>query len=338
MEDIENLKPHAERLAEIYALSGRDDLVRYAERILGCSTHLTYRHAPERDKRCLMALNVDEINWCRVRLCPPCAFAKSGKLRAKLFKVIPRVCQALPNHQFVFLTLTCRNDLVSNSRSTISLLNEGWRRLSRRNNFPGVGALRTIEVTMPYDVYYQGRFIDRMGEKAFKVWCHQNNPDWHQLEKRATDECNWHLHCLLIVPPRYFSGHRYWNHEDWVNNWQESARLPYRPVVEVHKVTPRSKQQTLDEAILEISKYTTKPEDLIQSPEWTISLTDQIRGIKSYSVSGILRQFIRQSELDRLEETGNLGDEQRQQGEIVRYIWNYQSKTYDLVQMGPFYF
>jgi hypothetical protein len=143
---------------------------------------------------------------------------------------------------------------------------------------------------------------------------------------------------LLIVPQCYFSGHRYWNHDAWVDNWQQSARLSYQPVVEVHKVTPRSKGQTLDEAILEISKYTTKPDDLIQSPEWTIELTDQIKGIKSYSVSGLFRQFIRQNELDRLESTGNLGDEQKQDGAIVRFTWNYQTKSYNLVQLGSFYY
>lgn len=338
MEEIENLKPQAERLAEIYALSGREDLVRYAERILGCSTRLTYRHAPERDKPCIMALNVDEINWCRVRLCPSCTLAKSGKLRSKLFKVVPRIREAFPTHQFIFLTLTCRNDLVTNSRQTIDILNDGWRRLSRLKNFPAVGALRSIEVTMPYDIYYQEHFIDRMGDKSFKVWCRQNNPNWNQLEKRPTLDCNWHLHCLLIVPQCYFGGRRYWNHDAWVDNWQQSARLSYRPVVEVHKVTPRSKGQTLDEAILEISKYTTKPDDLIQSPEWTIELTDQIKGIKSYSVSGVFRQFLRQNELDHLETTGDLGDEQNQEGTIVRYLWNYQTKSYDLVQLGSFYY
>lgn len=338
MEDIENLKPHAERLAQIYALSGRDDLSRYSERILGCSTDLRFRRAPERDRPCTMALNVDQINWCRVRLCPPCAAAKSGKLRAKLFKVVPRIRETLPTHQFVFLTLTCRNDLVTNSRQTINTLNDGWRRLSNRKHFPAVGALRTIEVTMPYDVFYQGRFVDRMGEKSFKAWCRQNNPNWSQLEKRPTLECNWHLHCLLIVPQCYFGGRRYWNHDTWVDNWQQSAILSYRPVVEVHKVTPRSKGQTLDEAILELSKYTTKPDDLIQSPEWTIELTDQIKGIKSYSVSGIFRQFIRQNELDRLEATGDLGDEQSQEGTIVRYLWDYRESTYDLVQIGEHHF
>ena len=102
MEDIAALKPAAFELARIYALSGREDLFRYAERILGCSTDLRYRRAPERDRDCSLALNVDQINWCRVRLCPPCAAAKSGKLRAKLFKVVPRIREAFPTHQFVF--------------------------------------------------------------------------------------------------------------------------------------------------------------------------------------------------------------------------------------------
>lgn len=333
MENIENLKPHAERLAEIYALSGRDDLRRYAERILGCSTDLRFRRAYDRDiPGHSIGLRVDQVNWCRVRLCPPCGLAKSGKLRAKLFKVIPRVVDAYPTHQFALLTLTCRNDLVTNSRQTIKILNDGWRRLSNRKNFPAEGCLRSIEVTMPYDVYYQGRFVDRMGEKSLKLWCSQNSPNWNQLEKHPTLECNWHLHCLLLIPKRYFNGVNYWNHDTWVNNWQQSARLSYRPVVDIHKVSPRSKSQTLTEAILEVSKYTTKPDDLIQSPEWTIELTDQIKGIKSYTVSGILRQFIRQNELDRLEATGEFGDEEKQDGsQTWRFLWNYQTKTYDMM-------
>lgn len=334
MDDIAALKPAAFRLAEIYALSGREDLLRYSERILGCSTDLRYRRQPERDCGCSLALSTDQINWCRVRLCPPCGLAKSSKLRARLFKTIPRVISTYPTHQFLFLTLTCRNDLVSNSRETISLLNKGWHRLSCRKKFPAVGVLRSLEVTMPRDIYYQGRFIDRMGEKSFKVWCRQNNPDWRQLERLTTDECNWHLHCLLIVPPSYQKNGNYWNHETWVNNWQQSAKLSYRPIVEIHRVTPRSKTQTIEGAILEVSKYTTKPDDLIQSPNWTIELTDQIKGVKSFTVSGILRQFIRQSELDRLEATGDFGDETKQEGQLLRFLWNDSKSHYDLAQIG----
>jgi plasmid rolling circle replication initiator protein Rep len=333
VDELCSLKEQSFKLAEIYSLSERFDLVRYAERVLNCSTYLYMRRQPELERGDALLFFVDSVNWCRVRLCPPCIWAKSGKLRSKLFKVVPKIIEAYPLHKFLFLTLTCRNDLVENSRETISLLNRGWHRLSNRKTFPAIGCLRSLEVTMPFDIYYQGEFVERMGEKSFRSWCQKNNPDWEYLEKRPTNECNWHLHCLLIVPPSYFSGDNYWSHETWVNNWRQSAKLSYSPVVHIHKVNSR-RGESFQNAILEVSKYTIKPSDLILSPEWTIALTDQIKGVKSFTVSGVFRQFIKQNELDRLEATGNFGDEIKQEGELTYFRWDDAEEYYQMFWRG----
>ena len=331
MDDLDLLKQKSFDLASIYAQSNRDDLIKYAERILMCCPDLHLKIIPERNTSTTVAFSIDYIRWCRVRLCPCCCWAKSGKVRAKLFKVTPHIINSYPDHKFLLVTLTCKNCHQNNSRKTINLLNNGWYRLSNRHTFPAIGYFRSLEVTMPYDIYYQNKFIKRMGNKVYKQWLkdHKNQLDFNQINKQPTDECNWHLHCLLIVPPSYFSAQNYWHHETWIKNWQKSAKLYYQPIVEVHQIKPRDKHQSLKNAILEVSKYTSKPEDLICNPEWTIALTDQIKGIKSFTIGGIFRNFIKQSDLDRLENTGRFGDESKQNGKSIYFTWNDEEKIFD---------
>lgn len=339
VDGLDELKLKSFDLVGIYAQSGREDLVRYAERILMCCPELHLRTVSERNTGNTVAFSVDHVRWCRVRLCPCCCWAKSGKLRARLFKVVPRIVD-LYGYKFLLVTLTCKNCHQDNSRETIDLLNNGWRTFTNRRTFPAIGYFKSLEVTMPYDIYYRGKFIKRMGEKVYQQWLYDNKNqlDFNQIDKRPTDECNWHLHCLLVVPPSYF-GRNYWNHETWVENWQESAKLSYRPVVEVHQVKSRmDKHQSLEDAILEVSKYTSKPQDLVSSSDWTIALTDQIKGVKSFSVGGVFREFIRQADLDRLEDTGRFGDESKQEGKLVCFTWNDDESIYDITRIGDKYY
>lgn len=137
------------------------------------------------------------------------------------------------------------------------------------------------------------------------------------------------------MPPGYFAGNCYMSHEKWTQLWQSSARLNYQPIVHIKAVRPKKDfHSSLNEAILEVIKYTTKPKDVAASASWLYELTQQMHNVRAISVGGIVSQFVSQAMLDRIESSISTGDEVKQQGGPVVYRWSNHLQFYDLVRMG----
>lgn len=165
-----------------------------------------------------------DANFCRQRLCPSCAFRRSHKAYSNISRVLDFVEQN-SNNQFLFLTLTIRNVSGLNLSSALDAMAIGFKRFldakGKSGRFSGV--IRTTEVTVSDD----GSF----------------HP---------------HYHCILAVPPSYFSraAGLYWTTSDFSRAWRECLGIEYDPVVDVRAVFTR------EGSIKEVAKYAVKPSSL----------------------------------------------------------------------------
>jgi hypothetical protein len=113
------------------------------------------------------------------------------------------------------------------------------------------------------------------------------------------------------------------------------VRLDYKPIVNVKAVeSARENGSETSRSVLEVVKYTTKPEDMAASPEWLYGLTEQMHSVRAVSVGGVVADYVSQAVLDRIDKTMTSGDEEKRLGAPVVYEWNPFEKTYELKQLG----
>ena len=170
----------AQRVEHSYQNSGLD---RYAERIRECSRQLVF--ALEAQDAGELKLRLQSAKFCRVRHCPVCQWRRSMAWRARFFRAVPKVLEAHPGVNWIFLTLTVRNCAIEELRATVDGMNKAFHRLVKRKQFPAMGYVRSLEVT------------------------------------RSSDgSAHPHFHALLVVPPSYFKGSSYVSQAKWTELWQ----------------------------------------------------------------------------------------------------------------------
>ena len=175
-------------------------------------------------------------------------------------------------------------------------MNEAWKKLIKRTNFPAIGWLKSVEVTRGQD-----------------------------------ESAHPHFHILLMVNPGYFTKY-YISHAKWVEMWRECLKVDYDPIVNVKTVKNRRKKITVESiknvdidvnttvdgdksskyddiisGVLEVLKYSVKPSDLVGdkdksgSPEnWLIELTRQLHKTRSISLGGIIKEYLSEDEPEDL--------------------------------------
>lgn len=274
-ERFDDFRSKADRFAEHYRGTVYDS---YTPRIKGCSTLLEFVPAlnPETGEQ---KYKLKSARFCRVPRCPVCQWRKSLMWRAKAFKVIPKVFEAYPSSRFLFLTLTVANCPLPELRSTLAHMNKSWERLSKRQQFPAIGWIKTVEVTRSKD-----------------------------------DLAHPHFHCLLMVKPSYFTGKYYLSKDNWIELWQKSLRVNYPPSIKIQSVKSLTgTNQGMREAVIETMKYSVKPSDVlhnrlptnrISDQDWLVELTTQLYQTRSISTGGVLKDYLQQleSENDDLED------------------------------------
>jgi len=343
------------QVAGYYAVSGNSKYVKYAERILNCSPRLEYV-MPRPEVREPVGwhtsldgdvvpvypeffpsptrLELQDVYRCHVRLCPNCQKARTDKIRSKLFESFPQMVKDYPNHQFLLLTLTTKNCPIRDLNATIASQYAAWNRMTQRKTWPAVGYLKSLEVTMPWDCHYDGVYLGRMGKRSLDKWI-ASKQDFRSglLKTEPTDEAHPHIHGLLMVPGSYFIDKRkYLSQEQWTELWWETARLDYKPMVDVRKVKNISSDTSV--GVLEVAKYTTKPEDLAASPEWLYALTEQMHKVRAVSSGGLIADYISQTVLDRIATSIESGDEERRVGQPVVFVWSDYKQMYSCRQIG----
>ena len=271
---------------------GEADFDKYAQRIDSCSKFLDFRLVPNADLGQL-ELRLSATHFCRTPRCPMCQWRRSLKWKGRALKCLPLVVNDYPNYRWLFLTLTQKNCPVTELRETVTEMNKSFVRLTKLKQWSAVGWIKSLEVT--------------------RGWDNSAHP---------------HFHCLLMVPLSYFS-RDYIDHEGWINLWRRAARLDYEPVVYIRAV---NKEQDPIILIPEILKYSLKESDLYKSKEFLLEVTRQLYKMRSVSVGGLLRGYMKKIE----EEPEDLihGDEIKTESEVdeghLYFEWKYQEKKYRL--------
>ena len=209
-----------------------------AQRVCNCGSSLKFHACPAgHEKRLTWA------NFCRVRLCPMCAWRRSLMLAHQLKQVAHEASKRKPL-RWLCLTLTVRNCDSEDLEDTISHMMKSWDKFSRRKAFKNVvvGYFRAFEITRNIfdDTYHP------------------------------------HFHVLLAVEPNYFRDtEKYMKTEQWAELWQQSLKVDYTPITDIRIVknkrnAEKEKKILADKgielassAIAELSKYSTKSEDYL---------------------------------------------------------------------------
>ena len=241
-------KANSDKVANLYRSS--DEHKQYGNRIDLCSQFLDFKLTPGKGE---FKLKLDAARFCRVRYCPVCQWRRSLKWKAKAHKILPSIVEEYPTYRWLFLTLTSQNCKIEELRATLQQLNRAWQRMSQRKIFPGVGWLKSTEVT-----------------------------------RSKYGAAHPHFHCLLMVRPSYF-GKSYIKQDKWVELWKSCLKADYEPVLDVRAIKPDLQPTIL---IPEILKYCVKESDLVGDRKWFLELTQQMHGLRTISTGGIIKESL----------------------------------------------
>ena len=162
-----------------------------------CGSYLVFKRFQDNSKK------LHDANFCRVRLCPMCAWRRSLKIFGQVSKVIDYLSL---NHEvnYLFGTFTIKNCHIDDLSSTIDHLLYSWKKLTKQYRFKSVvsGTFRALEVTY-----------------------NKNTDEWHP-----------HLHVILSVEKSYFSN-SYISQNLWSKMWQTALKVDYIPIVDIRKLT-----------------------------------------------------------------------------------------------------
>ena len=281
-------KHNSDRVSDHYA---RSQYNKYSQRTKSCAEMLDFRLVPESEDG-VYKLKLAAARFCRVRHCPVCQWRRSLMWKAKAYQALPKVVQDYPKHRWLFLTLTLKNCPIQELRSTLDHMNKSFIRLTKLKDWPGVGWIKSVEVTRGKD-----------------------------------GNAHPHIHCLLMVAPGYF-GPNYLSQAKWVDLWQKSLRIDYKPQTHVRAI---AKDQDPMVIIPEILKYQVKESDLVANREWFMELTRQLHKTRAVSVGGVLRDYMRELEQKPEDLVGE--DDQGEVDEGHLYFgWKRSQKKYKLVE------
>lgn len=234
---------------------------RYAARMSQCAEVLRFVWAaPSTEGELLLKLR--DARFCRLRHCPVCQWRRMLMWQARFYQSLPKLVSEHPKARWLFLTLTVRNCSITELGDTLTAMNTAWQRFIKRQDFkPVLGWVRTTEVT------------------------------------RAKDgTAHPHFHCLLMVPPSMLGGVNYVKQARWVELWRDCLRADYLPVVDVRVVKTRDGQDSgdaLQAAVRETLKYSVKPSDMTDEPQWFLELTRQTHKRRFVAAGGVLKDVLK---------------------------------------------
>ena len=281
-------RANADKVAAYYA---NGQFQNYADRVYSCSELLDFRSSPAADDG-LLDLKLSSAHFCRVRSCPVCQWRRSLMWKSKAHKIFPQIVAAYPTHRWIFLTLTVRNCLIVDLRSTLDLMHKSFARMTKLKRFPAVGWLKSVEVTRSKD-----------------------------------GTAHPHFHCLLMVTPAYF-GNNYIKQLDWVQIWKKSLRIDYDPILDVRAIKKGSSPEIL---IPELLKYCTKEGDLIADKDWLLEFTRQVHNTRNISTGGLLKKYLKELEQEPDDLIGESTENTEDTNAHISFQWQPRYKNYTLV-------
>ncbi len=221
-----------------------------AEKVCDCAECLAFRRDNETGR-----LRLYQAYFCKVRLCPMCAWRRSLKI-AYHNKLIVEEANRQYKPAWIFLTLTVKNVEGDHLKQTITDMMQGFRKLFQYKKVKSgtLGFFRALEITKN----------------------HEENT-YHP-----------HFHVLIPVKRSYFTGKSYIKQAEWTGLWKRAMKLDYTPIVHVQRVKgkkgidaeaiEKEVREAMEEqkAILEISKYPVKDTDVMSGNEVTEENLDTV--------------------------------------------------------------
>ncbi len=254
-----------------------------AEKVSDCAECLAFRRDNETGR-----LRLYQAYFCKVRLCPMCAWRRSLKI-AYHNKLIVEEANRQYKPAWIFLTLTVKNVEGYDLKQTITDMMQGFRKLFQYKKVKSgtLGFFRALEITKN----------------------HEENT-YHP-----------HFHVLIPVKRSYFTGKSYIKQAEWTSLWKRSMKLDYTPIVHVQRVKgkkgidaeaiEKEVREAMEEqkAILEISKYPVKDTDVIRGNEVTEEnldtvyyLDDALNARRLIGYGGILKDIHKELNLTDAED------------------------------------
>lgn len=273
----------ADRVEQHYNGSEFQD---YSRRIRDCSQLLSFGLMFQEDSS--LKLKLKSAKFCRVRHCPVCQWRRSLMWKAKAYRVLPHLVEKYPTHRWLFVTLTLKNMPITELKEALTQMNKGFGRMVKLKKFPGIGWLRSTEVTRGRD-----------------------------------GNAHPHFHCLILVPSSYF-GRNYLKQSDWVEMWRKSMRLDYNPVMDIRAVKQGDKPMEL---VPEVLKYCTKESDMVKDREWFLELTRQMYKMRCIATGGVLKDYLKELENEPEDLIGEDSLSEEEYGRLY-FGWKRKEKKY----------
>lgn len=262
----DNKRSRTSDIETLYRQAGFD---KYPERVKNCSKQLDFVGEASEDGE--IKLKLHSAHFCRVRNCPVCQWRRSLGWTARFLQSYPVIQGEFPTARWILLTLTCSNPPITELRSSIERLNQAFRNLTRRKDFPGLGWIKAVEVT---------------NKDPRPGYCHP------------------HLHIILMVPSGYFAGHSYLNQKQWQAIWQQCLKQEIPPIIHTKAIKPNDDQAIIN-AIAHTVKYTTKSDDLLPDVDWFREYVNQMHQVRTVSIGGVLRGKISEKDITEDEMIGD---------------------------------
>ena len=231
-----------------------------------CGTHLEFAVYENGEKK------LHSANFCKVRLCPLCAWRRS----LKIFSQVSRILDAFDNgcYSYLFLTLTVKNVDGNELSVAIDKLLSGYKKLMKLKEFKFVeGSFRALDVTF-----------------------NKESLTYHP-----------HIHCILAVPNSYFKSHKYLSQKKISELWGNVLSVDYDPRVDIRRFNRVDGRE-----VAEVAKYAVKPNEYILrdsngdvieglTDEVVSVLDDALHGRRLISFGGIFKKLHKELNLDDVE-------------------------------------
>ena len=227
-------------------------------------------------------------NSCNNRFCPMCAYRKARKDGLK-HMIMMKKLKIDKKYSFIFLTLTAPSVTGEELEKEIKDYVSSFKRLTKLKEFQkiNIGYIRKLEVT-------------------------------YNKEKNTYHP---HYHLILCVNKSYFKSRDYIKQKKWLEMWQLAKRDKTITQVDIRKIELNKE----DKSFLEISKYTAKDSDYLQSQDVFNVFYDSLKGKQVITYNNIFKELAKQydnGELDYLKDI----DETKY---VYRVIYKWYQNHYE---------
>jgi plasmid rolling circle replication initiator protein Rep len=308
-------RKNADDVEKYYLCS--DCYQKYAERMSVCAKFLDFKLVPkiatenEIEELGCLVLKLSSAHFCRCRHCPVCQWRRALMWRAKFIQVLPKILEDYSSYRWIRLALTIKNPRITELREGIDLLNVSFKKMTKRKAFPGVGWVKSVEVTKS-----KAHFADT--ELVING----------QPITKNISTAHPHLHILMVVKNEYFKKKgAYLNHDKWKDMWKSCLQVDYEPDVDIRAVSENKGKDKLLACLPEMLKYQVKESDLVDDGDWFLEMNKQLYKTRAVEVGGILKPYLKALENEPADLIGEGNDDEVDEGHLF-FVWQKMIKKY----------